>query len=74
MATIISAAVCFLAAVALVVEMPAVRKKFHLGDRRRTQLERLADVMEGAYEKNRLRATAAVEALRAEEEREARTQ
>jgi MFS family permease len=66
--SIIAGVGCIIALLAMVIEMPRVRKKLHREHRPSTH-ERLADRMEGASEKGRLRAAAAEEALRAEEEK-----
>jgi hypothetical protein len=64
MGSIIAGAVCILALLAMVVELPTVMTLLHR-KQRRSPMERLADVMERASEKGRLRAAAA---LRSEEE------
>jgi hypothetical protein len=63
--SIIAVAGCILALLAMVVGLPSVQRLLHRKERP-TSLERLADRMEGACEKGRLRAAAA---LRAEEEK-----
>jgi hypothetical protein len=65
MGSIVAGAVCGLALLAMIVELPTITKALHR-KRRRSPMERLADVMEGASEKGRLRAAAA---LRAEKEK-----
>jgi hypothetical protein len=63
--TILGGVGCACAVLAMVVELPSVQKRLKR-KKRPTALERLADRMEGACEKGRLRAAAAQDALRRE--------
>lgn len=69
MGSIVAGAVCGLSLLAMVVDLPTVTKLLHR-KQRRSSLERMADVMQEASEKGRLRAAAALRAVEVEREEE----
>jgi hypothetical protein len=67
--SVVAAVGCLVALLAMVMEMPSVRKRLGLSERP-SMHQRLADRMDGACQAGLLRASAAEEALQREEKRQ----